>query len=538
MFVIRFRGPVLFATVTGVGIVSAAVTMSASAQKRGGELRFVVGSKISSYDGHAEATFGMIHPIRPFYSLLIRINPDNPSSPTDIICDVCDGAIPKSTEDGTKYTFRIRRDITFHDGTKLTAHDVVASFNKIVFPPKGIRSTRQAFFKMVRAIEAADDYTVVFKLKYPSSVFMPAIAIPFNFIYAKKDLERHGYEWHQRNVNGTGAFTFIEHQTGAFVKGRRYARYHHKGKPYLDGYTAISAPSMAIRLHALRGHRAAIEFRGFPPKARDDLVSALGQDITVQNGDWNCSLFLTPNQRRKPFDDPRVRRALNLALDRWGGSKYLSRIAIVKTVGGIVYPGHPLASRKDDLLKLEGYWSDIDKSRALARRLLKQAGVPDLRLTLSNRAVDQPYRIVGTWAIDQWRKIGVRAKQDVVPTGVWIDRLRKGKDFDVTTDANCQSIVNPIADVSIFLCSASNNRTGCKDQRLEELYASLTQANSEAEQRQTMRALERRALSDQAHMLTTLWWHRIAIHRSYVKGWKMSPSHYLNQHLDQVWLDR
>ena len=58
--------------------------LPALAQKKGGELNYVVGSKIPSYDGHAESTFGMIHPIRPFYSLLIRVNPDNPGDPTDI----------------------------------------------------------------------------------------------------------------------------------------------------------------------------------------------------------------------------------------------------------------------------------------------------------------------------------------------------------------------------------------------------------------------------------------------------------------------
>ena len=70
-----------------VGGVAAA---SAEEPKRGGVLRIVVGSKIPSYDGHRESTFGMIHPIRPFYSLLIRVNPDDPQS-SDFICDLCEG---------------------------------------------------------------------------------------------------------------------------------------------------------------------------------------------------------------------------------------------------------------------------------------------------------------------------------------------------------------------------------------------------------------------------------------------------------------
>jgi peptide/nickel transport system substrate-binding protein len=511
--------------------------LPAHAQKRGGTLSYVVGSSIPSYDGHAESTFGMIHPIRPFYSLLIRVNPDNPGDPTDFVCDLCEGDVPAPTDGSTTYTFKIRQGVKFHDGTPLTAKDIVATFEKIVSPPKGIRSNRQRYFRMVKSIEAPDDYTVVFKLKHPTSTFIPSVAMPFNFVYSKSDLDEHGYEWHQKNVNGTGAFKFIEHLPGAFVRAERYEDYHFEGKPYLDGFRAITVPTLASRVLAIESDRAAIEFRGFPPKSRDDLVKVLGDKVTVQETDWNCGLFLTPNHKRKPFDDPRVRRALNLALDRWGGSKYLTRVTILKTVGGLVYPKHPLAVTKEELEQLEGYWPDINKSREMAKKLLKEAGQENLEFTLSNRSVDQPYKFVATWAIDQWRRIGVRTKQDVVPTGVWLNRLRKSH-FDVTTDTNCQSVVNPIADVSKFLCSAETNHTSCEDKALEDLYAALDRTRHVAEQRRMMRDFEKRVLSDQAHMLTTLWFRRIAIHRSYVKGWKISPSHYLNQHLDQIWLDR
>ena len=60
---------------------------------------------------------------------------------------------------------------------------------------------------------------------------------------------------------------------------------------------------MSVRIQAIRGNRAAIEFRGFPPKARDDLVNALGDKITVQESNWNCALFFTSNHARKPYDD-------------------------------------------------------------------------------------------------------------------------------------------------------------------------------------------------------------------------------------------
>ena len=121
--------------------------------------------------------------------------------------------------------------------------------------------------------------------------------------------------------------------------------------------------------------------------------------MTVQTSDWNCGLLYTLNHKWGAFKDARVRRALNLAVDRWKAEKTLSQIAIVKTAGGIVFPSHPLAATKEELQTLEGFWPDIEKSRALARELLAEADAKDLSFTLNNREVDQPYRIIGTWLI-------------------------------------------------------------------------------------------------------------------------------------------
>ncbi len=520
----------------GLGVVGPA--SAAETPQKGGILNFVVGSKIPSYDGHRETTFGVIHPIAPFYSVLIRVNPENPQSATDFVCDLCEGKVPTATEGGTKFTFKIRKGVKFHDGTPLTAADIKATFDKIIFPPDGIPSARKAFFKSVASVSAPSKYTVVFKLQFPSGAFIPALADPYHWVYSKKDLDEHGYKWHQKNINGSGPFIFVEHQPGSFVQGKRNPNYHHKGQPYLDGYKAISASKMAVRLQAIRGGRAAIEFRGFPPKARDDLVAALGDKITVQESDWNCALQMTPNHKRKPFDDPRVRRALSLSLDRWAGSKYLSKIAIVKTVGGVVFPNHPLAATKDELQKIAGYWPDIEKSRAEAKRLLKEAGVPEMSFEFHNRGVDQPYKVVGTWMIDQWRRVGLKVTQRVQPSPAFYDTLRKKKDFDVSMDFNCQSVINPIADISKFLGSAGNNYASFEDPALEEIYDKLLRSGDEATQRNLIRQYETLALNDEAHMAVTLWWYKINPHRSFVKGWKIAPSHYLNQQLDNVWLDK
>ena len=141
----------------------------------------------------------------------------------------------------------------------------------------------------------------------------------------------------------------------------------------------------------------------------------------MQQSDWNCGSLVTPNAGKKPFDDARVRRALTLAIDRWHGAPALSKVADVRTVGGIVFPGSPLAATKTELEQVAGYWPDIDKSREEAKRLLKEAGAVGLSFELLNRNVDQPYKYVGTWLVDQWSKIGLHVTQRVAPTGPWLD---------------------------------------------------------------------------------------------------------------------
>src|SRR4029077_14796135 len=156
-------------------------------------------------------------------------------------------------------------------------------------------------------------------------------------------------------------FKFVSYDAGQSIKGARYQDYHFKGRPYLDEIVGIFAPKEATRVEAIRSDRGQIDFRGFPPSARDELKQALGDKITVQESDWNCGSDLFFNHKQKPFDDARVRRALTLAIDRWGGAAALSKIAIVKAVGGIVFPESPLAASKEELQQIAGFWPDIEK---------------------------------------------------------------------------------------------------------------------------------------------------------------------------------
>src|SRR5712664_2488265 len=118
----------------GMGILVAATATAApeeEAGKRGGIFTYTIPADAPpSFDGHREGTFATLHAMAPFYSVLVRVNPDNPSSTTDFVCDLCT-AMPQPTDDGTTYTFKIREGVRFHDGSLLTAANVAASWGHI-----------------------------------------------------------------------------------------------------------------------------------------------------------------------------------------------------------------------------------------------------------------------------------------------------------------------------------------------------------------------------------------------------------------------
>jgi len=506
--------------------------------KRGGILTYMIPADAPpSFDGHRENTFATIHAVAPFYSVLIRANPENPADTTSFVCDVCT-EMPAPADGGKTYTFTIRDDVKFADGSMISADDVAASWNHIVNPAPGIISARQGYYSMVDKVEATSPRSVVFRLKFATAAFIPALADPYAFIYKKALLDRDPH-WYEKNVMGSGPFLFKEYQTGQSISGTRNPDYYRKGLPYLDGFIGIFADKQATRVAAIRSDRASIEFRGFPPSVRDELKQALGDQITVQESDWNCGNPITPNHARKPFDDARVRRALTLAIDRWHGAPAMAKISVMHTVGGVAFPGSPLAATKEELEQLAGFWPDIEKSRTEARRLLKEAGQENLTFELLNRNVDQPYKFNALWVIDEWSKIGVKATQRVLQTGPFGEAVRAGN-FDAVVDGDCQNIVNPLLDGTKYLphSVSSSNYGNYEDPEEVDIYNRMVREPELAKQRELMRAFEKRVLDTEAHEIFLLWRYRIVPYRSYVKGWKIGPSHYVNQDLATIWLDR
>ncbi len=523
------------ARVLTVAIVLLLVAMPADAQdkpRHGGELVFVVPSEPPSYDAHQEETFGVIHPMAPHYNTLLRVDP-NDRTGTKPVGDIAESWTV--SRDGLTYTFKIRRGVKFHDGSELTSKDVKASYDKILKPPAGVKSLRKEAYESIASVDAPDAGTFVVKLKYPEPSILLNLASPWNWIY-KADLLAKDPHWYEKNVMGTGPFTFVEHVKGSHWVGKKNPNYWDKGKPYLDGYRAIFISSSAAQVAAVRGERAMIQFRSFSPPERDQLVQALGNKIAVQESPWDCLNFVSMHHDKKPFDDKRVRRALSLALDRYEGSAALSKITLVKDVAGIQVPGTPYATPPAELEKLAGYGRDINKNRAEARRLLKEAGVADgFSFVFKNRGIPHPYEPLGIWLIAQWKQIGLNVRQEIIEASAYHPMLKRG-DFEVAMDFQCGFIVEPDLDLPRFISTSDANYGRHKDTVIDDLMHRQGRATDLEERKKILRQLEKRLLDEEAHVIYTLQWHRIIPHLAKVKGWTITPSHYLNNQLDAVWL--
>jgi len=164
--------------------------------------------------------------------------------------------------------------------------------------------------------------------------------------------------------------------------------------------------------------------------------------------------------------------------------------------------------------------------------------VPDgFAFTFKNRGIPMPYEPVGIWLIDQWRQIGLNAKMETIEAAAMVSLLRRG-DFDVASDAQCNFVVEPDIDTQKFqsVGVSDNNYSRYKDAVLDELFLKQARAVDPEERKKFLRALEKRLLDEEAHYIYTLQWHRIVPHNAKVRGWTITPSHFLNQQLDAVWL--
>jgi len=514
------------------GLAASALAGVARAQgeepQPGGTLIFSVQGEPDTYDCHASFSISTLHRLAPHYALLVKI--DTARYP-QVVGDTAESWTV--APDGLTYTFRLKPDVTFHDGSTLTAEDVRASFERMRNPPAGVVSIRRALFEDIAAIEAPDARTVVFRLSKPNAAMLTIIASPWNTLYSAQLLASRP-DYPSRHVMGAGPFRFVEHVPGSHWVGRRFERYHKQGQPFLEGFRIIDVSGTAM-VNALAGGQTMADFRGLSPAERDRVVATRGDRVRMLETPQTAMQMLSFNTQRPPFDDARVRRALSLAIDRWGGVGPISRLTILGYVGGMLRPGYALARGEQELATLPGFARDIAACRAEARRLLAEAGVPSLSFTYTNRTIYTP---LGIFLLDQWRQIGVTVRHEQLDTPPFFAARRDGN-FEVIVDSSNEFIDEPSIQLARFISHdrAPLNISRYVDRTLDDLFERQARATDQAERVRPIREFETRMLTE-AYTVPLFWGQRIIPIASELRGFTITPSYYLGQDLADLWLRR
>ena len=209
-----------------------------------------------------------------------------------------------------------------------------------------------------------------------------------------------------------------------------------------------------------------------------------------------------------------------------------------RAVGGLLRPGSPMATPEADLVKFPGFGKDIAANRAEARKLLAEAGVPNLKFELINRTIAQPYTPAGIYVVDQWRQIGVEVQHKQMETSPYLAALNAGN-YEVAIDFSNLFMDDSSLGLAKFLSidRAPENRSRSKDAELDSLFDRHMRETDVAKRKALIMQFEKR-LFEQSYQAPILWWHRIVPTNIQLMGWKMSPSHNLGQDLRDVWLNQ
>jgi len=508
---------------------AAAQAPAAETPQRGGTLTFGVAGEPNTFDCHATNTFAVLHYVAPHYSTLLKFDPDAYPS---VVGDIAQSW--SASPDRLTWTFKLRTDALFHDGTPVTAADVKATLDRLRKPPAGVISVREAQFADIAAVDAPDARTVVVRLRAVDAAFEAAMASPWNCIYSAALLARDP-DYPQRRVMGSGPFEFVEYRQGQYWTGQRFARYFEPGRPYLDGFRAVFIEGAAT-VNALSAGQIQAEFRGVTPTQRDRIKSIRGERMNFFEGDRISVYVVALNTEKPHLADARVRRALTLALDRRVGQATMTRISSVRTAGGFLRPGTPMAATQEELAKAPGFGPDIAAARAEARRLLAEAGQSQLSIRLVTRSIENPHQQLAVYLVDQWRQIGVTAENVKLETAPWTATLQAGN-FDAITDFSADPVDDPSIQLERFTSydRAPNNASRAIDRTLDDLFERQRRMSDPAERRRLVRQFEDRLLSE-AHTIPLFWAYRIIPVAAEVRGWPFSPSHFLFQDLSTVWI--
>jgi len=483
-----------------------------------------------TFDLHQESTNAVTETVGPSYDNLVRFDPMD-GQDTTVLPDLAEKW--EVSKDGKTYTFALRKGVKFHNGNPFTAADVKFTLERVMNPPKGIKSPRQTAFDPITAIETPDDATVVIKLSRPYASLMVNLAQGWMPVYDKEFFEAKGADAPAKEVMGTGPFLLKKYTRGTEVIREKNPNYWNKGLPYLDGIKHLIVPDDNTRVAALRTGQVhayglnASDFAKFQKEMGDKLVFERGGSLGFG------TLYL--NTTRKPYDDLKVREALYLAINRHDAVQVVNQGDGL--LGGYMRPGGPWSLSEEEILKFPGYGKDKTKDIARAKQLLAEAGFPNGFESVIKTRQSQAYIDLGVFAIDQLKKIGVNATLKPYETAQAYDVANNG-DFDLMVWSHGFALDDPDAVYNEFyLCNAPRNWSKLCSPQVDELYMKQSQELDPAKRKELMLQLERTAVPLASRIITS-WGVGRTAYWNFVKGYTRHVGGYNNIRFDAVWLDK
>ena len=510
---------------------------AAFAQKSGGVLKISFFDNPASMSLHEEATGAALRPMMGVFNNLVMYDQHvAQNSPDSIIPDLATSWA--WSEDGKELTFPLRQGVKWHDGKPFTAADVKCTWDLLV----GIGSEklrvnpRKTWYLNLDRVTTNGNWEVTFHLKRPQPALLSLLASGWSPVYPchvpAREMRTHPI--------GTGPFKFVEFKPNEVVRTAINSDYWKPGRPYLDGIEWHIIKDVATRnLTFIAGAFDISSPYGTTVPLLEDVKSQAPQAVCELTA-TNVSRNLILNPGKPPFDNPDLRRAVALSLDR---KAFIDIITQGKgDIGATMLPppeglwGMP----PEMLATLPGYDPDIAKNRAQARKIMEKLGYgPDhrLALTLSSRNIPA-YRDPAVILIDQLKDIYIDAELEPVETANWFPKIYR-KDYTIAINGTESGVDDPDQQFyENFVCGAVRNYTGYCNPEVDKLIDRQSAEADREKRKQLVWQIERRLAEDSARPI--IFYPRGGTcSQSYVKGLTtMVNSIYNGYRMEDVWLDK
>jgi peptide/nickel transport system substrate-binding protein len=505
------------------------------AQKPGGILKMYSPDSPASMSIHEEATIFAEGPMMGVFNNLIIY--DQHVAQNSLQSIVPDLAVSWSwNEDGTELTFLLRQGVTWHDGKPFTAQDVQCTWDMLTgeSSEKLRVNPRKSWYRNLDSVTTNGDYEVIFHLKRPQPAFVALLASGFSPVYpchvAPRDMRSHPI--------GTGPFKFGEFKPNEYIKVTRNPDYWKKDRPYLDGieYTIIRNLSTAV-LGFVSGQFDMTFSYSLTVPLLNDAKSQLPTAICeLTQGSINRNLLI--NREKPPFDNPDLRRAMALSLDRRAFIDIITQGQ--GDIGAVMQPAPAgLWGMPPEMLStLPGYDLDVRKNRTEARQIIQTLGFsPDNHLKIKVTVRDIPYyRDPAVILIDQLKQVYIDGELEPVDTTNFFPKMMR-RDYSV--GLNLQGAGDPDETFPLLYgCGSAFNRNNYCNPDAEELIGRQSGEADQEKRKRLVWQIERKLAEDIARPI--IFYSRGGTCRQpYVKGLTLMVNSIFNGwRMEDVWLDK